>query len=65
MPWFRHPVSGQVFEAEGVWEELARRNGCVEVPPPDATVDSGEQGHETDDGSDRVPNTRSHRRRPS
>ncbi|GBD17578.1 hypothetical protein HRbin27_00060 [bacterium HR27] len=57
MAWFRHPVSGQEFEAVGVWEELARRNGCVEIPPPPAVSSEGDE-RAPDDGSDRGQNPR-------
>jgi hypothetical protein len=34
MSWFRHPESGQVFEAVGIWERYARQQGCTEIPAP-------------------------------
>ena len=34
MPWFRHPESGQVFEAVGNWEKEARSRGCEEIDDP-------------------------------
>lgn len=30
--WFRNPLSGQVFEAVGVWERYARAQGCIPAP---------------------------------
>ncbi len=65
MPWFRHPVSGQVFEAEGVWAELARVNGCIEIPPPAPTRGPEvAEGHDAaDDAVSREGSTATHRRR--
>lgn len=34
MSWYKHPESGQVFEAVGHEEKFARQRGCVEVEPP-------------------------------
>lgn len=45
MAWFKHKDSGQVFEAVGVWEDLARANArCEEVPAP---TKAGKQKNES------------------
>ena len=63
MPWFQHPVSGQVFEAEGVWAELARVNGCLEVEAPIPAPSTPEERYAANDGASRAAGQETHRRR--
>ncbi|MEO5929750.1 MAG: hypothetical protein ABIR47_07450 [Candidatus Kapaibacterium sp.] len=38
-PWFHNPETGQTFEADGVWEGYARKEGYPEVDTPEAISD--------------------------
>lgn len=49
--WFRHKISGQVFEAEGMEARMHQRNrDCEEIAPPTPSGDNSPASGDSEAG---------------